>query len=236
MLLRRFARSLVVKNEGLYLWLARMHRPGNAVTNTHHIVIEGYPRSGNTFAVRAMQMANDNSLRIASHLHVPAQLKRGIAWGLPCVLLIRNPVDAIASNKLFSPHVSLQQLTLEYLEFYRQLLPHKKHLIVGQFEDVTADINKTIELINAKYSTRFGSFDNSEKNRNLCFEKIEAHMKSRGIFAENKVGRPSSSRTESKTNVCEELRGPRYSDLLSQCEKLYEAFIHVSDTAAISKN
>src|SRR5919112_6338070 len=66
------------------------------------IVIEGFPRSGNTFAVVAFQQAQRESVRVAHHLHMPAQVIRAAKWGIPTLLLARKPTDAALSSSTFS--------------------------------------------------------------------------------------------------------------------------------------
>ena len=57
-----------------------------AVTPDKQVVIEGFPRSGNSFARRAFIMAQDETFdvtSIAHHLHVPAQIVRAAQWQIP---------------------------------------------------------------------------------------------------------------------------------------------------------
>ena len=77
--------------------------PGSsrAVTPDKLVVIEGFPRSGNSFARRAFIMAQDETFdvtRIAHHLHVPAQVIRAARWRIPTLVLIRRPKDAVLSR------------------------------------------------------------------------------------------------------------------------------------------
>lgn len=59
------------------------------------IVIEGYPRSANTFAVAAFEIAQGKPSKIARHTHAIAQLKRAAALKLPTLVIIREPEQAI---------------------------------------------------------------------------------------------------------------------------------------------
>src|SRR4051794_35640317 len=79
----------------LSLPLAR-HRTKNGIAadRTTDIVIEGFPRSGNTFAVVAFRLAQSRAMQVAHHLHIPAQLLWADRVGMPSMVLVRNPVDA----------------------------------------------------------------------------------------------------------------------------------------------
>ena len=57
-----------------YLQLAR-RRKGRAVVGPDtELVIEGFPRTANTFAVFAFQTAQARPVRVAHHLHAPIQV------------------------------------------------------------------------------------------------------------------------------------------------------------------
>jgi hypothetical protein len=77
-----------------------------AVTPDTQVVIEGFPRSGNSFARRAFIMAQEETFdvtRIAHHLHVPAQIVRAAQWRIPTLVLIRRPRDAVLSFAVWDP-------------------------------------------------------------------------------------------------------------------------------------
>ncbi len=65
------------------------------------LIIEGYPRSANTFVVTAVEMTNPD-LRIAHHHHDSRWLAAGRKAGVPTLALIREPLDAVASFLVYS--------------------------------------------------------------------------------------------------------------------------------------
>ncbi len=62
-----------------FLPLQRLLTPESArdraITERTQLVIEGFPRSGNTFASKAFTLAQDRPVVVASHVHLPAQVK-----------------------------------------------------------------------------------------------------------------------------------------------------------------
>ena len=74
------------------------------ITRDTDIVVEGFPRSGNTFAVFALRDASDGRLSVASHVHHPSQVKLAVRKGLPTLLVIREPVACLASYLIAGPH------------------------------------------------------------------------------------------------------------------------------------
>ena len=63
------------------------------------ICIEGYPRSANTFAGRLFHLANP--VPIAHHTHLINNVKLALGYGIPVLILIRDPADAIASACIY---------------------------------------------------------------------------------------------------------------------------------------
>jgi hypothetical protein len=91
-----------------------------AVTPGKQVVIEGCPRSGNSFARRAFSMAQDETFdvtSIADRMHVPAQVVRAARWQIPTLVLIRRPRDAVLSFAVWDP-ISVDKALRYYLSFY----------------------------------------------------------------------------------------------------------------------
>lgn len=125
------------------------------------ICIEGYPRSGNTFAVLMFNMAND--VRIAHHTHCTGQVARALRYGIPAVVLIRNPVDAITSSafSLGGPKV-VDAEVYRYIAFYRWVKSRVDSIVLCRFETVVTDFNRVIERVNRKYNTGFNYIEDLE--------------------------------------------------------------------------
>jgi hypothetical protein len=66
------------------------------VNRNHDIVIEGFPRSGNTFLLAYFKELNPKA-QIASHFHTYSQVFWGIRYQIPLLIVIRNPVDSVCS-------------------------------------------------------------------------------------------------------------------------------------------
>lgn len=137
----------------------------------HMIVIEGFRRCANSFAVRAFQSRNDpeDRMKIATYSHSPATVFLGIRWNIPTLVLIRDPDDAIPSllglsvqltrdNKLLAgDHVvqgRIRYWTRRYTAFYSQLMPVSKDFVVGEFSEVTRDFTSFIEALNDKFGSK----------------------------------------------------------------------------------
>jgi len=136
-----------------------------AVTPDKQVVIEGFPRSGNSFARRAFIMAQDETFdvtSIAHHLHVPAQVVRAAQWQIPTLVLIRRPRDAVLSLVIRDP-ISVDQALRYYISFYETSEKYRDAYVLGLFEEVTEDFGQVMKRINDRFG---GQASTVQRQRN----------------------------------------------------------------------
>lgn len=133
-----------------------------AVSQDTQLVIEGFPRCGNTFAVVAFQQAQKCKPNLAHHLYVPARVIRAARWRIPALVLIRNPVDAVTSLMIRHPRITGRQALFYYASFYEAVEGYRDAYVLGRFEEVTEDYGKVIERINERFGTGFAPFESTE--------------------------------------------------------------------------
>ncbi len=208
----------------VYLRLTGRSQGAAAVTPRTEIVIEGYPRSGNTFAKSAFESAQPREVRIAHHLHASAQIVAGVRWGIPVILLLRDPRSAVASYLVRSRHIPPADALREYIRFHRRVLPFADRIVTASFEQVTGDFGAVIRRVNERYGTQFLAFEHTEENVRRCFDLVEASdRRERGDtrVREHTVARPSAEKEQLKRRVAEQLDDPRLAPLLQDAESLY---------------
>jgi hypothetical protein len=111
-------------------------------------VIEGFPRSANTFAATAFELAHTRHVRVARHLHVPSQIIAGARLGIPTIVLVRDPEEAVLSLSLWTPHLTLEEGLRDYIRFYRCILPYHGRFVVATFQEVSTDFGEGIRRLN----------------------------------------------------------------------------------------
>jgi len=197
------------------------------VDPTTQFVIEGFPRSGNTFAVVAFQQAQSQNVRIAHHLHMPAQVMRAARWNIPTLVLIRKPTDAVLSWAIRDPRISVRQALKHYLSFYGKIDGNRQAFVVGAFEEVIRDYGAVLERINARFDTHFSSFEHSEDNTANVFNRIEEMHRARrsSRLDEKQISRPSVLKTGMKDASRRELEARGTRDLLVRAGEIYEGFV-----------
>jgi hypothetical protein len=232
------ARSLIGQYPALYLplarWKRRRHlrharkwgippeRMGPVFRDTD-AVIEGFPRSANTFAATAFELAQTRPVRVARHLHVPSQIIAGAKLGIPTIVLIRDPEEAVLSLSLWTPHVTLEDGFRDYTRFYRRILPYRDRFVVATFEEVSTDFGEVTRRLNERFGSNFREFQHTEANVALCFKIIEEHdRRTAGKVVEKTVARPSQQRERMKNGLRSVLRSPRFARARADAYDIYE--------------
>lgn len=191
---RHVARTRLSGYPGIYLPLARRRYPGpspEVIGPDTELVIDGYTRCATTFAVYALQLAQPGPVRLAHHLHAPAQLIEAARRRIPALALIREPEGAVLSHVVREPWVDLRDAADGYTRFYRSLLPYRRHLVVGDFEEVTHDYATVIRRLNDRFGLELKEFDPTDENVDRCFELI----KERPMLSEVNLGFESGTVT-----------------------------------------
>ncbi|MEW8656822.1 MAG: hypothetical protein AB2603_00740 [Candidatus Thiodiazotropha endolucinida] len=196
------------------------------VSKNTDIVIEGYPRSGNTFSVLAFQYAQKKEITIAHHLHAAAQVIWAIKKSIPVVVLIRTPIEAVVSFVIRDEHVSIDEAIDEYIKFYESILPYKNDVVIGEFELVTNDYGKIIESINKKYNLNYLPFKHTVSNQEEVFKMVQhvGKNESNNILDERKVARPSDERSVIKTRLMPQILSEKYCGKINKANDIYTAF------------
>ena len=179
---RHRLRTQVTEHPALYLPIARAKRAlrldvrdlqRQVINSRTELVIEGYTRCGTTFAVYALQLSQERPVWLAHHWHAPAQLIEAAHRKVPALLVIRRPEDAILSQLVREPNVTIHDALVAYSRFYECLLPYRHSFVVGEFEQVTHEFGPVIRKLNARFGTSFAEFVHTDANVRECLELIK---------------------------------------------------------------
>lgn len=202
------------------------------VSRTSEIVIEGYPRSANTFAVAAFQLAQGRQVEIAHHLHAAAQIKRAARLGVPAVVLVREPSEAILSLMVRDPAASMRWALRSYVRFYSSIIPCLEQTVVAPFATVTSDFTSIIRTVNSRYGTEFTELAPTEDSLETVRQSVESMGKRDSMRTGQDYSRgvalPSAERRRAKEARRSEYLDERYKLLRLRAESLYERVLQYS--------
>lgn len=137
------------------------------------LVIDGFPRSANTFATVAFQTSQPRPVRVAHHLHASAQIIAGVRRGLPVLVPVRKPEEAVVSLAVREPHVTVAAALDAYRRFHERILPYGAGCHVARFEQVTQDFGAVIVGLNQRFGTQYTPFDHTAEAVRDVYELID---------------------------------------------------------------
>lgn len=218
------AKTVVAQYPWPGLAIAR-RRHGVVVGDGTEVVIEGFPRTGTSFAVAAFRRAQPRPVAIACHVHAAAQILEGVKRRLPVMLVVREPRDTVVSFAIRNPHLSLAQATRGYIRFYRPLIVVAASVVIARFQQVTTDLGGIVDRLNERYGTAFARFEHTQADVDAVFEEIDRDYRERlsGESFERSVARPNEQRAVWKADLERLWLAPGQAKLRAEAEMLYAA-------------
>lgn len=138
--------------EQLTVTMLKNYKSRFVCTVNTDLVLEGFPRSGNTFSVDFLDhLSKGRKLNIAHHTHNFRNLRLGVELGVPCAALIRSPLEAVSSYMIYSGR-NVDEAANYYYEFYYSLMDIKSSISYIKFEEVVTNMNDVIIQLNEKYN------------------------------------------------------------------------------------
>ena len=194
------------------------------VDRSTEIVIEGFPRSANSYARVAFLLANP-SVRVCSHTHSYRTVTRGVALGIPVIVLIRDPEPVIASSLQYGRGVPPIRVIKEYRKFYRHIsrIPADR-LVLANYEEVIRDFGSVIARCNALFESDFDLYPRTAKSE----ERIRNVL---GVWEEEAIpdalrdtrsSLPRGARRDAAPRILSSLK-PREQEALAIARAEYES-------------
>ncbi|WP_297092256.1 hypothetical protein [uncultured Draconibacterium sp.] len=216
----------IISNPKIYFTLLKLNGNYNEriCQKDTDIVTEGFPRSANSFFVNALRVTfrikNRPIIKIAHHNHSVAQIKVGLKYNIPIVILIRKPSDAIASFILMQNHSNIKNLIKDYISFYSYVSKVKKKVLIITFSEIINNYPGAIKKINIKYGLDFPQIMDGNIKK-LTFQEIKKRdNKNLGKDNTEKHGIPSDKKEMLKKEIIKEIESiPIY----YKAEQLYNS-------------
>ncbi|MGH3926844.1 MAG: hypothetical protein ACRDTT_28930, partial [Pseudonocardiaceae bacterium] len=153
--LKRSARTRLARSPRFFPLIVRGRRTrlaGLLATRNSDIVIDGPPRSANTFSVQAFRTVNP-AVCVAHHMHAPAHVLLGVRLGLPVIVVLRPPRDAVLSEVVREPRKTIRRALAEWISFYDTVESVLDSIVVAEFRIVTSNYAVVIEAVNERFGT-----------------------------------------------------------------------------------
>lgn len=175
----------------LYLECLRFKRRGHwsqacVVSRSTELVIEGYPRSANSFAQSAFIQSQPVRPNLATHVHSPAQVIQAVRWKIPTLVLLRDPDGAVCAHLAFTCELQdrapekvrpseINDYLRRWIRFYEAVNPYREGFVVGHFSDVTSDFGRVMRKFNQYFDTSYTLFEHTPENASALMQ-ISSHI------------------------------------------------------------
>ncbi len=207
--------------------VARWRRHGEPVGPGTDVVIEGYPRSANSFAVAAFRQAQPGPVRIAHHVHAPANAIAGVRLGLPTLVLVREPAEAVIDWVLAKPALTTAQALRGWVRFYRPLLSHRGWFVVATSAEVLSDFARVTRRLNGRFGTSFAEFEGTAEAMERARRGAGEYFGDRtgpGLPLVGRTPTPSRMEPEVREKRRREYASARLAGLRRSAERLHRTF------------
>jgi len=199
------------------------------------VCIEGFPRSGNSFACELLKQAGLREMvgrmwHVAHHSHKVQSVLLAVNMDLPTIVLIRDPRQAIESVLIYGGEEITDALidttVNRYLRFYRGVDSVRDRVFISDFSLHALQPEEFIRQVNARFGWSF-VMPEVETTRAAFIVGIHEAIKARSERhhhenAELRQGTPSEEREQLRAAI-----GNRVADhaLLPKCQNLYAGLI-----------
>lgn len=182
-------RLLIEKSPTIYMVLLRIKNRGRKferfiVSDQTDLVVEGFPRCANSFAVQSIRLLcrrDGREFRFATHAHSPAHVLSGLRLGKPTLVVIREPKAAITSLQALwrQSGVSVQsvnELLKRYAQFYEMLIPYRNQMVISEFRRTTSDYPSVIRELNERFKMNLSVVESHSDLEKLVMPQSKAHL------------------------------------------------------------
>lgn len=159
-------------------WFLRSQTRPIRITKSTELLLEAMPRCGNT---RLALVAEIRApwLRIAHHMHSTSALKLAARWGVPSVMVIRRPIDVVASWTVRHPDVEIAQALKSYTSYAERTAAiagaYSSLVTVAPFDQVLKDPVSVLESAKLRDDHRAvngGPLTDEEEERVARYTKL----------------------------------------------------------------
>lgn len=173
------------------------------------IIIDGFPGSANSYATELFVDLQGESFVFGHHFHSPAETIKGMKMGIPVLLTLRHPVDAVCSMVRRWPFVKYERALVWYGMFYEAFEPYVDQITACDFSLLIADFSGVVHALNDKHGTGFNG-------------EVTASMK------ETRTPRTNEDREKKrmeKERLRQELEDSSSNEVIGQAIATYERFL-----------
>lgn len=197
-------RHLLGRNAHTLSLLALLKFKEGVVRKDTELVVEGFPRSANSFMASYFSYHNSEVSKLAHHIHVTGQLTRAEYYKIPVILCIREPLETILSLKIIDEDLSTAAALWSYIDYYEKALVKAENFVVSDFEVTTKMPDAVLKEINSRFFRDYKYQKLDAETRSKIFDSLQSNS-SRLNQPANLVPIPRFDKKRSKDAIRDKL-------------------------------
>lgn len=215
-------------------WIRHRDQDDWSVRRDTELTIEGFGRSGSTFAVDAIELTQSRPLRLAHHTHAAAQVITSVKWRIPTILIVRHPRQVVPSH-MARRDIGPRPPLVAWIRYHERVMPYRDGFVVTPFEEMTTDLGAVIRRVNHRFGTHFEIFENGPETETAVFERIDARNRRRfGLGSsegQRSLARPTAEREARKEALRDLYEAPALASLRTHAERVYALLVRAESGA-----
>jgi hypothetical protein len=212
----------------LITWRHR-HRPDRIIRPDTELVIEGFGRSASSYAVAALELAQDGELRSAHHTHAGAQVVRAARLGLPTLVIVKKPDEVAVSHMLRHPGLDAATVYNAWIRFHRTVQGVADDILAITVDELDRDYTGVIVRLNERFGTSFVPPPPTEEfDKRVHDEMWDRHLKQGR--PDLHFGRPTPERQRAKDALRHRLEDPHLAARRREANRLYSDLTGARDS------
>lgn len=208
---------------------ARFHR--RVVRRGDDLVIEGYPRSANTYVTEAFRQSFPG-FKIGNHFHSPMQIALAARYGVPTLVVVRTPIDAARSFYVYHQgRVSAGAALKRYIFFHETAARYLGSFAILDFTEAIQDVGIGIDRLNARFGLSLQRISTHETFvahvKKVIEEARLSRVKSRADSDASRARQttPSDYKIELSAAAAEQFEAPHLRGMIERANALYQDFL-----------
>lgn len=148
-------RFLLSRYPLLYQPYSRWRYPKSSLFRDTDLLIEGFGRSGKDFTADSFRIANDFNIKLAWGQKSAAAAAEAARWGVPTLMLIREPRATVLSNRTMNQNLPIGLLLKTYVAYHSHVWRFREHFVVATNVQVWDEFGTVVAKINRRFGTSF---------------------------------------------------------------------------------
>lgn len=233
--IRRGVRQKVFASTAIYGAIAAFKGNPFRVKKDTDFLIDGFPRSANSFVEALIRITQPKDWILAHHTHAPASVIEAVRRGIPTLVLIRDPRDAIASfSEMAERPVNTEVLLREYISFYRAVVDCRSGYILVDFTGIPDGLTELPRIAKERFDFDMQQFRISERLIAEAYDLVdtlgnERNGVSKDRYSPFRSDEDKALRRQRLDDIRTSLETGDNSELLKEAQALYKVLASSAD-------